>query len=318
MIFSLSVSTRFSHHEQLFIVCAEESVRVTKMDHTDATVYLQIEEADKFTQGRLASKLMRIEGVQWVEQIEVLPEQQSREQAEQLFALVPIPVVAIDAQAKVVAHNHSAQEVFGYDCSVGQKVKQLFVAEDWHKRLDQAVASGEAVAIETTAGDMLLQVKQRSDATTGALLAFNAASGVANTLQQQHTPETVLFERSEQMRQLRTRAQSLAAVDAPLLIVGEVGTGTRTLMHVCHQSSVRSAGPFHLIECAGLSIIDQYRLLFNNDPKKHRGRWCFRKKHRRHHRNSEFGLYGLSRTSKNVSMVASTREQTTLDCVCCE
>ena len=268
MIFSLSVSKHFSQHVQLFSVCAEESVRVVKMDHADSILYLQVEEADKFTQGRLASKLMRIDGVHWVEQIEVMPEQQSRQQAEHIVELLPVPVVIIDRQAKIIANNQAARHVFADDCAKGNKLKQLFVQEDWYKRMDQAAKAEQAVVIETTAGDALLQVQQPSGGSELALLVFVPVQQLPNgadLANKKHQYDAVLFERSEMMRQLKARAESLAVVNAPLLIVGEAGTGIRSLMYLCHQASGFSEGPFHLIECAGMSIIDQHQTLFQGD-----------------------------------------------------
>ncbi|WP_395377609.1 TyrR/PhhR family helix-turn-helix DNA-binding protein [Marinicella sp. W31] len=238
------------------------------MDHADTILYLQVEAADKFTQGRLASKLMRIDGVHWVEQIDVLPEQQSRQQAEQIVELLPVPVVIIDRQAKIIANNQAARQTFADDCAKGNKIKQLFVQEDWYKRMDQAANVEKAVVIETTAGSALLQVQQPSDASELALLVFipvEQLPGGAELSAKHQQYDAILFERSEMMRQLKSRAQSLAIVDAPLLIVGEAGTGIRSLMHLCHQASAYNAGPFNLMECDGMRIIDQHQILFQGD-----------------------------------------------------
>jgi len=55
------------------------------------------------------------------------------------------------------------------------------------------------------------------------------------------------------MRQLREQAQLLAQVNAPVLIVGEDGTGKETMARLIHKLSVRSAFPFFKLNCAALS-----------------------------------------------------------------
>ena len=54
------------------------------------------------------------------------------------------------------------------------------------------------------------------------------------------------------MRRLRTQAASLAASDAPVLILGESGSGKRTIGRLIHQLSVRSGFPFAAVNCAAL------------------------------------------------------------------
>jgi DNA-binding NtrC family response regulator len=52
------------------------------------------------------------------------------------------------------------------------------------------------------------------------------------------------------MQKLRVQAESLAQVDAPLLIVGEHGCGKESTARLIHQLSVRSVFPFLKVDCA--------------------------------------------------------------------
>ncbi len=52
------------------------------------------------------------------------------------------------------------------------------------------------------------------------------------------------------MQKLRVHAESLAQVDAPLLIVGEAGSGKECTARLIHQLSMRSGFPFIKIDCA--------------------------------------------------------------------
>jgi transcriptional regulator of aroF, aroG, tyrA and aromatic amino acid transport len=57
---------------------------------------------------------------------------------------------------------------------------------------------------------------------------------------------------SEPVRALKVRAARVAAVDAPLLIVGETGTGKELVAQACHAASVRADAPFLALNCAAL------------------------------------------------------------------
>lgn len=52
------------------------------------------------------------------------------------------------------------------------------------------------------------------------------------------------------MQKLRVHAESLAQVDAPVLIVGEPGSGKESAARLIHQLSIRSGFPFIKVDCS--------------------------------------------------------------------
>jgi len=57
---------------------------------------------------------------------------------------------------------------------------------------------------------------------------------------------------SSKMRQVLDQARKLAMLDAPLLIVGDTGTGKDLLAHACHLRSARGKNAFLGLNCASL------------------------------------------------------------------
>ena len=57
---------------------------------------------------------------------------------------------------------------------------------------------------------------------------------------------------SPAIRGLKARAARVAAVDAPLLILGETGTGKELIAHACHRASTRKGKTFLALNCAAL------------------------------------------------------------------
>jgi len=60
------------------------------------------------------------------------------------------------------------------------------------------------------------------------------------------------------LKQVMNRAQQVASMDSPVLILGETGTGKDMIAHAIHNSSGRSSGPFVSINCGAIpdSLID--------------------------------------------------------------
>jgi transcriptional regulator with GAF, ATPase, and Fis domain len=60
------------------------------------------------------------------------------------------------------------------------------------------------------------------------------------------------------LKQVMNRVRQVAAMDSPVLILGETGTGKDMIAHAIHNSSPRSSGPFVSINCGAIpdSLID--------------------------------------------------------------
>ena len=54
------------------------------------------------------------------------------------------------------------------------------------------------------------------------------------------------------LRALKARAVRVAPVDAPLMIIGETGTGKELVAQACHAASARNNAPFLALNCAAL------------------------------------------------------------------
>src|SRR5689334_14578231 len=67
-----------------------------------------------------------------------------------------------------------------------------------------------------------------------------------------NTPNHLIAD-SAAMRQMLRRAQRLADIDGPLLIVGEPGVGKELIARVVHINSRYTAGPFVVVPCRSLS-----------------------------------------------------------------
>ncbi len=58
---------------------------------------------------------------------------------------------------------------------------------------------------------------------------------------------------SAQMRELKTEFRAIAAVDAPVLIYGETGTGKEVVAQALHEFSPRGKNEFVAVHCAAIN-----------------------------------------------------------------
>jgi Transcriptional regulator of aromatic amino acids metabolism len=57
---------------------------------------------------------------------------------------------------------------------------------------------------------------------------------------------------SPKMRHVMEQARKLALLSAPLLIIGDTGTGKDMLAYACHQASPRAGKPYLALNCASI------------------------------------------------------------------
>jgi PAS domain S-box-containing protein len=63
---------------------------------------------------------------------------------------------------------------------------------------------------------------------------------------------TQVVTRSVVMQAVRDRAMQCAAVDSPVLLLGETGTGKNVFAKLIHEASARYAGPFYVVNCGAI------------------------------------------------------------------
>ena len=93
------------------------------------------------------------------------------------------------------------------------------------------------------------RVMRRLQETFGASESYRPPAGTSDT-RDLATPEAVF--RSEIMQTQQDKAIQYAAVDSPVLLLGETGTGKGVFARLIHRSSPRSAGPFVEVNCGAI------------------------------------------------------------------
>ncbi|MGJ8662112.1 MAG: TyrR/PhhR family helix-turn-helix DNA-binding protein [Marinicella sp.] len=243
-----------------------------KVEVEDGKIYLHTQELDKSTQGSIASQLMKISGVKWVNQIDVLPGVETQNILVSLMRVMPDPVLGINTKGQISYANDKALSLFKPHAEkqkMPSQMKQIFLSTGWQEKVNAAAASHIPVNIKTIAGTMLLEVQGTKDAhgnMSGAMLLFRDYDKIRASSYVMQGEEIDGLERlvyqSEAFGLVLQKAKTVANVDAPLNIVGETGTGKTLLAHACHSLSQRSHELFTVVDCQSMKSDEMESLLF--------------------------------------------------------
>jgi transcriptional regulator of aroF, aroG, tyrA and aromatic amino acid transport len=201
----------------------------------------------------LRDALFRVHGVEAVTVVDILPGQRRHLQLDALLAAMTDPVLALDGAGKVLLGNPALKALCGREPE-GESVAELFadpgllvalLEHGFHLPLREVTLDGQTLLLDAT---------PITDA--GALLTLYPPNRMGERLAALHHDHAEGFDallgESPAIRTLKARAQRVAALDAPLLIRGETGTGKELVARACHAISKRHGAPFLALNCAAL------------------------------------------------------------------
>ena len=201
----------------------------------------------------LHDALFEVEGVQAVEVVDILPGQRRHLQLDALLAAMSDPVLAVDSAGQVLLANPALIALCGRE-SAGRSVGELFDDPDLLQALLDNQFRLPMREMQLNGQSLLLDATPITQA--GGLLTLYPPTRMGerlSALRHDHGEgfETLLGE-SSAIRTLKARAVRLAALEAPLLVHGETGTGKELVARACHAVSSRHAAPFLALNCAAL------------------------------------------------------------------
>ncbi|WP_029007672.1 sigma 54-interacting transcriptional regulator [Azospirillum halopraeferens] len=257
-------------HEVLAVL-ARRRLNVVAVEVEPPHMYVDAPELDPASLAPLRADLTGVPGVRDAVAIDLLPGARRRLHLDAVLAALADPVLAVDAQGAIVLANPAAAAAAvgsgggGADPADlrGTCVGTLF--GDAALRAELIATGFRAPAREVVLGGRpyLLDVRPIAESAAGGparaaggVVILNAPSRLGERLHALRNFDEGGFERilgdSPPIRELKARAARVAAVDAPLLILGETGTGKELIAHACHRASARAERPFLALNCAAL------------------------------------------------------------------
>ncbi|MCB9948722.1 MAG: sigma 54-interacting transcriptional regulator [Rhodospirillaceae bacterium] len=204
----------------------------------------------------LRRELLGVPGVHGITEISLLPRERQHLEIEALLETIPDPVLAVDGEGRLHFANRAAAAVGADGKRLDETAGLAELADDIRQgrsgpQQREVVLGGRHYLVELLpiAGD-------GGGASSGAVVILRSPSRVGEWLSTVGAGGAKGFDAvlggAAEMQALKQRAMRLAALDAPLLISGETGTGKELFARACHGVSRRSAGPFLALNCAAL------------------------------------------------------------------
>ncbi|MBK0031515.1 transcriptional regulator TyrR [Erwinia sp. S43] len=219
---------------------------------------------EQFSQ--LMAEIRRIPSVTDVRTVAFLPSEREHRALSALLVALPEPVFSIDLKSKVELANPAAQSLFDLN---EEKMRNysagaLIPGFNFQRWLESERIEAQAHHVVLQGRDFLMEVTpiyardDENNATTpaGAVVLLKSTARMGQQLQNLAVNDDSEFQHivavSSKMRQVIDQARKLAMLDAPLLIVGDTGTGKDMLARACHLRSARGKKPFLALNCASL------------------------------------------------------------------
>ncbi len=243
-------------------------------------IYLNVS-AIAFEQfSQLMAEIRRIPGVNDVRTVAFMPSERENRALAALLIAMPEPVLSIDMKSKVDLTNPAAQRLFNLD---EQKIRHhnagtLIPGFNFIRWLENEQIDAQTRHVEIQGNDFLMEARPiytaeeetHNRTPVGAMLMLKSTARMGRQLQDLSVNDDSGFDHivaiNPKMRQLIEQARKLAMLDAPLLIVGDTGTGKDMLAQACHLRSARGKKPFLALNCASLPDDVAESELFGHAP----------------------------------------------------
>ncbi|HEY2454611.1 MAG TPA: transcriptional regulator TyrR [Scandinavium sp.] len=247
-------------------------------------IYLNFAELEFNSFSTLMAEIRRIEGVTDVRTVPWMPSEREHLALSALLEAMPEPVLSLDTKGKVELGNPASCQLFGQspDKLRSHHAAQLINGFNFPRWLESAPVESHAEHVVINGQNFLLEITpvtlEGENATRvlmGAVVMLRSTLRMGRQLQTMTSQDVSAFSQiiavSPKMRHVVEQARKLAMLTAPLLIIGDTGTGKDLLANACHLASPRAQKPYLALNCASIPEDAVESELFGHAPEGKKG-----------------------------------------------
>ncbi|MCK8538396.1 transcriptional regulator TyrR [Yersinia ruckeri] len=228
-------------------------------------IYLNFTHVDFTVFQALMAEIRRITGVIDVRTVSFMPSEREHRALRALLESMPEPVFSIDLKGNIELSNPSARQLFSLNEDKirtknlgtligGHHFGHGFENEKNLPRTERILIQSQDYLMEVT--PVQLADENQQNQTVGAVVTLKSTARMGQQLQTLSVNDDSEFRQivavSSKMHQVLELARKVAMLDAPLLLIGDTGTGKDLLARACHLRSSRGKKPFLGLNCASL------------------------------------------------------------------
>jgi len=247
-------------------------------------IYLNFAELEFNAFSTLMAEIRRIAGVTDVRTVPWMPSEREHLALSALLEAMPEPVLSLDTKGKVELANPASSQLFGQsqDKLRAHNAAQLINGFNFQRWLEGSPVESHAEHVVINGQNFLLEItpvtlegENAARVLMGAVVMLRSTLRMGRQLQTMTSQDVSAFSQiiavSPKMRHVVEQARKLALLTAPLLIVGDTGTGKDLLANACHLASPRAQKPYLALNCASIPEDAVESELFGHAPEGKKG-----------------------------------------------
>lgn len=246
-------------HEILAVLAARR-LNVTAVEVSPPHVFIDAPDLAEDVWADLRDALLAVAGVRAATRVDILPVARDRLHLEALLSAMPDPVLLVDADGTVLIANAATLAVSRRKAETigGVALGDLF--SDARLQVELVRSGFRTAPREVSLGGVPFQLDVvpvfDDGVPAGGVVTLWSPHRLGERMRGLQTlPEhgfEAILGASPAIQSLKKRAARVADVDAPILILGETGTGKELVAQACHQASRRRDAPFLALNCAAV------------------------------------------------------------------
>lgn len=246
-------------------------------------IYLNFSALAFDTFSSLMAEIRRIPGVADVRTIAWMPSEREHRALSAILEAMPEPIFSLDTKSKVELANPACCQLFGMESArlTSQQAGSLIGGFNFLRWLEGAPVISHSQHVAINGQNFLMEITpvylegEDKPLPLGAVVMLRSTIRMGRLLQNLSVSDVGAFSQfvaaSPRMRQVVEQAHKLAALNAPLLITGDTGTGKDLIAHACHLASPRAQKPYLALNCASIPEDAVESELFGHAPENKKG-----------------------------------------------